>query len=82
MQALIDYIQSQDWLDSAACAGKDPAIFFPPEVPAGRFSWKPAQQICGLCPVRRDCLKANLDLEYGYVGGKTPNERSLLRGAA
>jgi hypothetical protein len=40
-----------------------------------------AKRICGVCPVRTDCLADALirrDVAFGVLGGLTPNERRRL----
>jgi hypothetical protein len=62
-------------LDSAACRGKDPEIFFDDAILA--------KAICSLCPVREACLEQALtaerglskDRRHGIVGGLNPTER-------
>jgi adenine-specific DNA glycosylase len=40
-----------------------------------------AKTLCGLCPVRRECLKYSLDNneEFGIWGGKDAHERGFGR---
>ena len=63
------------WLDSAACAGEDTRLWFAKD--PGR-----AQEICGGCPVRPECLYDALQREtyfrYGVWGGLTAAERRAL----
>lgn len=59
-----------NWLEHAACRGKDPDIFFP----EGTLTDAQADAIratCGVCPVRRTCLQAALaeGEENGVWGG-------------
>jgi WhiB family redox-sensing transcriptional regulator len=70
-----------EWLPLAACAPADvdPALFHPE-------SWESpsrAREVCGRCPVRRECLADALETKerFGIRGGLTPEERSAwLRG--
>jgi len=70
------------WEKRAACAGMDPAIFFPAP---GRGTYRQARAICGRCPVRDECLESTLRAEQsvagirrGMFGGLTPAERDAL----
>ena len=76
------------WYDRAACKGMDGKIFFP-DIPAGlnhRGVFDEAIKICGLCSVRRECLKLAMQAEtndirrYGVFGGKTPRQRDVIAG--
>lgn len=65
-----------DWQQRAACAGKDTNLW---------FSTNPtrAQEICGGCPVRPECLYDALRAEpsyarFGVRGGLTRTERRAL----
>lgn len=69
-----------EWQQFALCAQTDPEIFFP--------VWgdpvTKARRICGACEVQAICLKERLadpDDSYGFVGGKTVQERKALRRA-
>ena len=71
------------WLDRAACAGVDSAVFYPG---AGGTARR-ARRICAACPVRLDCLRFALDVEdgvdglrgrHGIWGGLTPKQRIKL----
>lgn len=70
---------ASEWLERAACAGVDPALFFP-----GRGEeTKSARAICAGCPVREDCLEYALRTgeKFGIWGGKSERERRRLRRA-
>jgi WhiB family redox-sensing transcriptional regulator len=66
------------WAKDAACNGYDLDDFFT-EAKAG-IAW--AKRVCGLCPVREECLAEALRAEYGsrygIYGGLTPDERTEL----
>jgi WhiB family redox-sensing transcriptional regulator len=68
-------------LPDRACAGTDPAVFFPDRGgPATE-----AKALCAICPHRRPCLDWALETEqlFGIWAGTTPDERrDMLRGAA
>ena len=38
-----------------------------------------ALRVCGVCEIREQCLKDNLDMEVGIVGGTTELQRKRLR---
>jgi WhiB family redox-sensing transcriptional regulator len=66
------------WRDFAGCRDVPTEVFFD-HTDEGV---KAAKKICGVCPVRRECLDARLaeldvnDLDFGVWGGMTPAERS------
>ncbi|RSS59550.1 WhiB family transcriptional regulator [Streptomyces sp. WAC01280] len=72
------------WDRSALCVGKPTNEFFPD--PTDAEGHKAAVAVCGLCPVREECLAAALAEEgargvssrYGIRGGKTPTTRFHL----
>lgn len=73
---------SDIWIESAACADKDPDLFFPS---TGK-SERPAKRICATCPVRVECLEAAmveeagiiLSYRFGVRGGYGPRDRFKL----
>ncbi|MQA83726.1 MAG: WhiB family transcriptional regulator [Streptosporangiales bacterium] len=71
-----------DWVDRAACAGRDPELFYPvgTQGPALR-QIAAAKAVCERCRVRDDCLGHALDAgeAHGIWGGTTPEERRTLR---
>lgn len=71
-----------DWRERAACQGEDLAVFFPDgRGPTGGESNPAAEAICNRCPVRRDCLEAELAKglpQFGWFGGKSADEREAI----
>jgi WhiB family redox-sensing transcriptional regulator len=65
------------WSVHALCLTSDPEIFFPP----GDSPATEARQICGQCPVRRQCLAYAVAAgePSGIWGGLDPQERRSLR---
>ncbi|MEV3859142.1 WhiB family transcriptional regulator [Streptomyces sp. NPDC050095] len=67
------------WLDSAACAGEDPELFFPIST-AGRSleSTRAAKQVCRGCPVTDECLEWAMSTGQttGIWGGMSETERT------
>jgi WhiB family redox-sensing transcriptional regulator len=63
------------WELEAACIDMPFDIFFPED---GQ-SFARARKVCGDCPVRAECLQANLDVPKGMFGGTVPAERRLMR---
>lgn len=63
-------------LPDRACAGHDPAIFFPEQ--GGPAS--PAKAICARCPHRQACLDWAIATgqAFGIWGGKSPDERAQM----
>jgi WhiB family redox-sensing transcriptional regulator len=82
---LAEVIADGGWWQAAACRGMDPELFFPPEGDPGRAAR--AKRVCATCPVRLECLRAELAAPVGQhpggiVGGLTQRERAALRVAA
>ena len=82
----------EDWPDQAKCRDSkyDPELWFS-EVPGkSRIATEHreyAKAICGLCPVRQQCLDLAMAHEsgshwhrFGIYGGLTPAERARLHG--
>jgi WhiB family redox-sensing transcriptional regulator len=75
---------SAGWHRDAACAGRDPELFYPVEEdPRQLARINRAKQVCAGCPVRGLCLAdvmASEDpgLRWGVTGGLSPAERSAL----
>jgi WhiB family redox-sensing transcriptional regulator len=71
-----------DWRDRAACRHTDPELFFPVGTsgPALRQIGR-AMEVCGACPVRKQCLAWALDraLDFGIWGGTTEDQRRVIR---
>lgn len=61
------------WVDRAACAGTDPALWFPD---TGEHATQ-ARAICAGCPVRTDCRDYAIAAEEqgGIWGGMGRDER-------
>ncbi|MFH8751857.1 WhiB family transcriptional regulator [Streptomyces rimosus] len=72
-------IGDTSWHTRGVCHGMDPedadATFFP--LPRDHEAIAEAKEMCGLCPVRRDCLNYALEnvLKEGIWGGLTEAER-------
>lgn len=70
-----------DWVIEAACRDYDPEMFF--ELGSnGRNTEaiRKAKAVCYSCPVIRECIKDNIEIPFGIVGGMTPAERwKILR---
>jgi hypothetical protein len=72
-------IGDTSWHTRGACYGMDPedadAVFFP--LPRDHEAIAEAKDLCGWCPVRRDCLNYALEnvLKEGVWGGLTEAER-------
>lgn len=61
-----------DWMDTAACKGADPEIFF-------QLGETEAKQLCRRCPVRDKCLDFAGEDPYGIWGGQSERDRSRVR---
>lgn len=68
----------QPWMASALCAQVDPDAWYPEK----GGSIREAKRICGLCPVKAECLEYALDLDdrFGVYGGLSERERRRIRG--
>jgi WhiB family redox-sensing transcriptional regulator len=62
-----------------AAAGQDADLWHPAN--GNRAGAQRAKAICGLCPVRQECLEWALQVneEHGVWGGTTPLERRKIR---
>ncbi|MCG0285372.1 WhiB family transcriptional regulator [Streptomyces sp. PSAA01] len=75
-------IGDTSWHSRGACHGMDvedaDAVFFP--LPRDHEAIAEAKELCGWCPVRRDCLNYALEnvLKEGIWGGLTEAERRPL----
>ena len=85
-------IRRHHWSDDAACLDMDVELFNPTALGhsghQGRAgggnplqkAWNDeALAICAACPVRAQCLEANLEDRWLIVGGTTPDQRARLR---
>lgn len=75
-------IAPRPWVRDAACAGKDPDLFFPTSGQQGQEA--EAKAVCARCPVAGECLAEALKNReaYGVFGGLNVSERSrLVKGA-
>ena len=61
----------------ALCAQTDPEAFFPEK----GGSTRDAKRVCGVCPVREECLQYAMDNDerFGIWGGLSERERRRLR---
>lgn len=68
------------WRQRAACAGLDPAIFYPEERTRKASGFEEARRICAQCTVRRECLNDALEMgdTHGFRGGLPPHELTRL----
>ena len=66
-----------NWMDSALCAQVDGDLHYPDK----GASNKEAKRICGLCPVKAQCLEYAMerDERFGVYGGLTERERHKLK---
>jgi WhiB family redox-sensing transcriptional regulator len=69
--------ESTLWRLDAACRGLDATIFFPS--PKDMATFKHAMSVCEECPVKHDCLEANLLEPDGIWGGTSAKERQRIR---
>ncbi|WP_329170520.1 WhiB family transcriptional regulator [Streptomyces sp. NBC_01685] len=71
-----------NWRMHAACREEDPDLFFPigSSGPA-LVQAEEAKAVCGICPVREQCLEWVLEngQDAGVWGGMDENERRALK---
>jgi Transcription factor WhiB len=77
-----DVIEVGLWWQAAACRGMNTQWFFPAD--SDRYAAARAKRVCAACPVRVECLRAELAAPVGraaegIVGGLAPWERARLR---
>jgi WhiB family redox-sensing transcriptional regulator len=66
------------WLERASCRGEPLDVFFPGE----NGEYVRARAVCGICPVRAECLDYALTPpreRHGFWGGATERERQRMR---
>lgn len=68
------------WQTYAACVDADTNLFYP-ENPKNQHDYAAAKEFCDRCVVQQECLDYAIKNEelYGVWGGKTPNERDVIR---
>lgn len=70
------------WQEDAACRDDPwPDAWFPPGEPGPNDTvWSYPRTVCGLCPVRSDCLAYAMEGReaHGMFGGLTPLQRQRL----
>lgn len=64
------------WWEAAVCRSVDPELFYPPPGSDGRR----AKDLCGRCPVSRECLRDGARTEgrqwlFGIRAGLNPDQR-------
>lgn len=66
------------WKTLAACNGWDPDVFFPGE--KNIHDVDHALTVCGVCPVRTECLDYALTnrIPFGIWGGATERQRRTI----
>lgn len=72
---------STAFMDNAPCKGVSPEIFYPEESTRTRAA--AAKAICGVCPVRAECLDYALKKQeqFGVWGGLLTRERNRILAA-
>lgn len=63
------------WQDDATCIGTDTALFFS----SAQQDIDTAKAVCAECPVKSQCLNANIYEKEGVWGGLDERERRRLR---
>jgi WhiB family redox-sensing transcriptional regulator len=65
------------WQEQAACRGAATDLWFPDSGNTDHAA--EAKRVCAGCPVRQDCLDANLGEKHGIYGGFSENDRRRER---
>jgi WhiB family redox-sensing transcriptional regulator len=71
-----------EWRRVAACRDTDPELFFPVGTTgAALLQIEKAKEVCGICPVRAECLEFSLvtNQDSGIWGGTSEEERRVIR---
>ena len=71
-----------DWRRDSICRDTDPDLFFPVGTTGHALvQIDRAKEVCGECPVSRDCLEFALETnqDSGIWGGTSEEERRVLR---
>lgn len=74
-------LNTEPWMNRAACVGQWPELFFPT---TGERPTE-AKAICKRCPVMDECLSYALASDFpliGIFGGTSEHERRAMRQAA
>jgi len=73
-------VQGTDWA-KANCRGLNTEIFYYEEsdLKDRGMTFKVIRKICFTCPIRKACLDAGMQEEYGIWGGFTRRERVYIR---
>lgn len=72
------------WQHRAACRGPQSEVFFPPSQTERKHERldreRRAKAICGICPVRSDCLDYAIEIHesHGVWGGLSESERKSM----
>ena len=72
------------WQLQAACRGPQSEVFFPPSQSERKHDRlereRRAKAICGICPVRSDCLSYAMEIResHGIWGGLSESERKSM----
>ena len=75
-------LASDEWRREAACRDTDPDLFFPVGTTGNALvQIERAKEVCGECPVHRECLDYALETnqDSGIWGGTSEEERRVLR---
>ncbi len=73
---------AEDWRELGSCRQLDTTMFFPiGQTGEAEIKIARAKSVCGLCPVRQQCLEFAIttNQEYGVWGGHSEEERRVVR---
>jgi WhiB family transcriptional regulator, redox-sensing transcriptional regulator len=72
--SFVRLVERQPWMQSAACKGMDPDLFFGDG--RERDGYRDAISVCSGCPVIAECGMYGRDERFGVWGATIPAERS------
>lgn len=83
LDALWELVQNPDlkqrWRARRNCRPEHTDWFFTERTAEGARLRARAKALCEGCPVRLECLSANIHDQWAYVGGTSANDRKVLR---
>lgn len=80
MTTMREYVRTPSW-EGAACAGKNPELWFPSEAATAAPSAAMAKAVCAVCPIVEDCAEYAIPIAelVGVWGNLTSAERRQKR---
>ena len=76
--------EEMHWRDRAMCLDVEPEVFYPAALrPGARSHNNEALKLCGMCPVKAECLDWAYEIndQWAVLGGLTVRQRAKTRAA-